>query len=259
MPNTSLGAAEHRMVQELIQQYEVGDDGTKIVAIRDDLADVFQPHILTWRLLPDQVGIHPTNRDFIKLTAGGCQLRGKRILASGFSYASIGQLWASEDNPSTKHIERHTKDILMSNEEFAPPVGIVKVGPLNWTHSNQFCRMVDQRRPCSTPGIPVDRDNRRDKAAIQSDTKQSKLFAYLTQGMEFKVLPYWVEEQYPAVVKIFSVAANQEQQVQEGRGSNLNLQHTYIQHAYIQLHPYVHPSHTGSTILCANMYVERTI
>ena len=233
MPSTSLGAAEHRVVQELVQQYEVGDDGTKIVAIRDLLADVFQPHILVWRLLPDQVGIHPTNRDFIKLTAGGCQLRGKRILASGFSYAAIGDLWASEDNPSTRAIELHTRDILMSNEEFAPPVGMVKVGPLNWTHSNQFCRMVDQKRPCSTPGLPVDRDSRLDKAAIQSDTKQSKLFAYLSQGMEFKVLPYWVEEQYPAVVKIFSVAANQEQQVQEGSGLNLNLQHTCSQHAYI--------------------------
>ena len=225
------------MVQELIQQYEAGDDNTKIVAIRDDLAEAFKAHILTWRLLPDQIGIHPTNRDFIKLTAGGCQLRGKKILASGFSYAAIGTLWASEDNPSTRAIELHTKDILRSHEEFAPPVGMVKVGPLNWTHSNQFCRMVDQRRPCSTPGLPVDRDNRLDKAAIQSDTKQSKLFAYLTQGMECQVLPYWVEEQYPAVVKIFSVAANQEQQVQEGRGSKLNLQHTYIQHDYIQLHP----------------------
>ena len=233
MPSTSLGAADHRVVQELVQQYEVGDDNTKIVAIRDLLADVFKPHILTWRLLPDQVGVHPSNRDFIKLSAGGCQLRGKRILASGFSYAAIGDLWASEDNPSTRAIEMHTRDILMSNEEFAPPVGMVKVGPLNWTHSNQFCRMVDHKRPCSTPGLPVDRDNRLDKAAIQSDIKQSKLFAYLTQGMEFKVLPYWVEEQYPAVVKIFSVAANQEQQVQEGSGLNLNFQHTYSQPAYI--------------------------
>jgi hypothetical protein len=83
MPSTSLGAAEHRMVQELIQQYEAGDDNTKIVAIRDLLADAFKAHILTWRLLPDQIGIHPTNRDFIKLTAGGCQLRGKKYWPQG--------------------------------------------------------------------------------------------------------------------------------------------------------------------------------
>ena len=105
----------------------------------------------------------------------------------------------------------------MSNEEFAPPTGTIKAGPLNWTHTNQFCRMVDHKRPCSLPGLPVDRDNRLDKAAIQSDPKQAKLFKYLAEGTMVNVLPYWVEEQYPAVVKIFSVAANQEQQVQEGR------------------------------------------
>ena len=227
MPKTSLNAEQHRMVQDLVKQYELGNDDTKIVAIRDDLAEVLEPHVLTWRLLPDQVGIHPINRENLKLTANGCQLRGKRILASGFSYAAAGTLWASEENPTTNHITYHTDNTLKSNEEFAPLVGMIKVGPLNWTHSNQFCRMIDHRRPCSLPGLPVDRDNRIDRAVIESDPKQAKLFKYLREGTEFNVLPYWIEEQYPTVVKIFSVAANQQQQVQEGRGSKLNLQHTY--------------------------------
>ena len=233
MPRTSLEGEEHRMVQSLIHDYELGDDSTKIVAIRDSLADVFKPHVLKWRLLPDELGIHPINRQALELTSNGCQLRGKRVLNSGFSFVAIGDLWASEENPKTQHIGAYTTKTLLSSQEFAPPTGIVKAGPLNWTHTNQFCRMVDHRRPCSLPGLPVDRDNRLDKSAIQSDPKQAKLFAYLSQGIVCNVLPYWVEEQYPAVVKIFSVAANQEQQVQEGRSLKLQLQHImFSMHAF---------------------------
>ena len=34
--------------------------------------------------------------------------------------------------------------------------------------------------------------------------------------MTFTVFPYWVEEAYPQIPRIFQSAANQEQQVQEG-------------------------------------------
>ena len=240
MPRTSLPVDQHRQVQALIQDFERGDENTKIVAIRDDLAMFFKDDVLKWRLLADEIGIHPCNRETLALTANGCQFRGKKVMASGFSFAAIGNLWASEENPKTNHIGKHTTSILMSNEEFAPPTGMVKAGPLNWTHTNQFCRMVDHRRPCSLPGLPVDRDNRLDKSAIQSDPKQAKLFKYLSEGMVVNVLPYWVEEQYPAVVKIFSVAANQEQQLQEGRCLKQQLQHImFSMHAFNYIYMYI--------------------
>jgi hypothetical protein len=191
------------------------------VAIRDDLADIFKPCILKWRLLPDQVGIHPANRDEDEICPSAVHLRGKRILASGFSYAAMGTLWAVEDNPSTAAIAHHTSRILQSAIEWAPPGDPVKVGPLNWTHSNQFVRMVDHARPCSDADLPTI-EGHIDKGAIQGDPKQAKLFQYATDGMVFNVLPYWVEEQYPSVVNIFQSACNQEQQVQEGRAHGYN-------------------------------------
>ena len=53
-----LSAADHRRVQSLITQFHAGDESAKNVSIRDDLADIFEPVILLWRLLSDHVGIH---------------------------------------------------------------------------------------------------------------------------------------------------------------------------------------------------------
>lgn len=211
----SLAPEEHSQVKRLCLQYEQGGDSAKNVAIRDSLADIFKPYILKWRLLPDEVGIHPQNRDQDEICPSAVHLRGKRILASGFSFAAIGTPWAVEDDPATQAIAKHTAGVLKSSPEWAPAGEPVKVGPLNWTHSNQFVRMVMYARPCTDTDIPIIEGNI-DKGSIQSDTKQKKLFDYATEGMVFNVLPYWVERLYPSVVKIFQSACNQEQQVQEG-------------------------------------------
>lgn len=209
-----LPEADHRRVQSLITEFHAGDEAAKNVSIRDDLADIFDPTILLWRLLPDQVGIRFGNRDEDQMTAGHCVLRGKKILASGFSYAAIGNLWAMEDNPTTRKIARHTDHVLSQDNGFAPGTSEVKIGPLNWTHSNQFVRMVEHCAQCNSPDIPV-KDGRIDKLAIMADDKNKKLFSYIKEGMVFKVFPDWVEEQYPDVANIFQAACNQEQQVQE--------------------------------------------
>ena len=120
-----------------------------------------------------------------------------------------------EDNPTTRKIARHTDVVLSRDKGFAPCTSEVKVGPLNWTHSNQFVRMVQHCAQCNSPDIPV-KDGRIDKLAIMADDKNKKLFSYIKEGMVFKVFPYWVEEQYPDVSNIFQAACNQEQQVQEG-------------------------------------------
>ena len=48
-----LTEAEHRRVQSLITQFHAGDESAKNVSIRDDLAEIFEPFILLWRLLPE--------------------------------------------------------------------------------------------------------------------------------------------------------------------------------------------------------------
>ena len=147
----SLKAEEHAAVQRLCLEYLSGDEhSAKHVSIRDDLADIFAPYILNWRLHPDQVGIHPQNRDGTEeMTADACVLRGKKIVASGFSFAAIGDLWSFEENPVTQAITKHTHSVLASDKGFAPPCEVIKVGPGNWTHSNQFVRMVQHCATCS--------------------------------------------------------------------------------------------------------------
>ena len=207
-------------MQKLCLDYLSGDDAVgKNVSIRDDMQDLLKPYALQWRLHPDQAGIHPLNRDKLKITSQGCVLRGKRVLASGFSFKAIGELWAFEEHPVTGAIGKHTNEILASDPGFAPPCEAIKVGPANWTHTNQFVRMVQHCAPCSDPDIPT-KDGKIDKATIMADPKNAKMFSYINEGMVFNVIPYWIEEQYPVVPTVFQSAANQEQQVQEGQSIN---------------------------------------
>ena len=117
------------------------------------------------------------------------------MLASGFSFKAIGELWAFEEHPVTGAIGKHTNEILASDPGFAPPCETIKVGPANWTHTNQFVRMVQHCAPCSDPDIPT-KDGKIDKATIMADPKNAKMFSYINEGMLFNVIPYWVEEQY---------------------------------------------------------------
>jgi hypothetical protein len=214
---TSLKANEHLEVQKLCAEFERGDDGSKQVYIRDQLDEIFKPYMLPWRLLPKQVGIHPLNRDEAAMTPAGVWLRGGRILASGFSFKAIGKLWAFEDHPVTRHIQKHTLKVTSGDPLFATMNEDVKVGPANWTHSNHFVCMVVDQTLCTHRDIPIV-DGRIDKAAIFKDPKNCRMVEFAEQGQTFHVFPYWVEEMYPLLPKVFQSACNQEQQVQEGEG-----------------------------------------
>ena len=93
----------------------------------------------------------------------------------------------------------------------------VRVGPGNWTHSNQFCLMVACRSKCSDPNIPCI-DGHIDSDKILNDPMNIRLSEYLNDGMVWIVFPYWVEELYEWMPELFQSASNQEQQVQEGSG-----------------------------------------
>ena len=215
---TSLSSQDHAKVRALIVQFEKANNDTKQVYIRDQINDIFQEggHLLQWRLTPKQVGIHPANRDQAEMNAAGCWLRGGRIANSGFSPQARGKVWAFEDHPKRKHIERHTLAVTSADPRFGKfQPGDVKVGPANWTHSNQFVCMVMDRTPCDHPDLPC-RDGHIDSDALTSDPKNARLAEYIAQGMMVTVFPYWVEEQYPSIPTIFQSACNQEQQVQQG-------------------------------------------
>jgi hypothetical protein len=213
---TSLGAEEHHKVQKLCLEHEKGDEQSKQVFIRDQLDDIFGPYFLKWRLMPKQIGIHPCNRDQDEMTASGVWIRGSRINASGFSFKAIGKVWGFEDHPTKQHIAKHTMKVTTQDPKFASfDAGEIKVGPANWTHSNQFVCMVIDRAMCDHPEIPT-LDGRIDKDMVLNDPKNTRMKEYVKDGMVVNVFPYWVEETYPCIPKIFQSACNQEQQVQEG-------------------------------------------
>ena len=208
---------EGHRVMMLGLDFEKADDKSMFVYIRDELVKEFTPHMLDMRLHPGEVGINPSNRTSGDITATGVRLRGKRVLASGFSYQAIGTPYAFEDHPKKRHIAQHT--VLMTERpEFAKyDPDKIKVGSANWTHCNQFCGMVEQGTVCSDPGIPTI-DGRIDTHKILSAPGNIRMSEYINRGMNWKVFPYWVAEKYPFMPALFATAGNQEQQVGQGEG-----------------------------------------
>ena len=215
---TQLSPADHQRVLVLGLDYRRGDHESKQVYIRDQLVTIFAKHLLHWRLLPQQVGIMPGNRNSSdEMTPTGVWLRGKRILASGFSVAAAGTLYAFEDHPIHQHIAKHTIEATSTDEFGTYALHTVKVGPGNWTHSNQFCYMVKEGTKCSDDDIPCI-DGRINSESILADPKNVGLSKYNAEGMIYRVFPYWVEEAYTWLSDCFQSASNQEMQVQEGTG-----------------------------------------
>ena len=96
-------------------------------------------------------------------------------MESGFSPQAIGKVWCVEDNPRTRHIEKQTLKITSSDSAFGSyEAGQIRVGPLNWTHSNQFVAMVMDRAPCDYAALPL-RDGKLDSDTILQDPKNKRL------------------------------------------------------------------------------------
>ena len=202
------------MVMKQLRLFGQGDEESKNVAIRDTLSDIFEPHMVPMRLLPKQIGVMPTNRDGDLMTVAGVYLRGQKVLDSGMSEIARGRVWCFEDNPKTKEIEKHTRELTTADERFAQfKAGQIRVGSANWIHTNQFMCMIEDERPCDLSTVPKVNGCLNRELILNND---HKIKSYLENGMVCKVFPYWVLEQYPAVGHIFQVACNQEQQVQEG-------------------------------------------
>ena len=89
---SSLSQKDHNRVNELGLIYARGDESTKIVWVRDSLAILFKAELISMRLLPHEVGIHPANRTTEGITAIGIWRRGRKVIAGGFSHTAIGKL-----------------------------------------------------------------------------------------------------------------------------------------------------------------------
>ena len=100
----------------------------------------------------------------------------------GSACKPFGKVWCAEDNPKTRAIEKLTLKVTNSDEGFGKhEPGQVKVGPLNWTHSNAFVNMVVDRAPCHHPSLPV-RDGKLDSDSILQDPRNARLKEYIEGG-----------------------------------------------------------------------------
>ena len=109
---SKLSTADHQKVFLLGLQCQKGTGESKQVFICDQLVAIVDHHLLNMRLHPDEVGIHPQNRDSDEITSEGVCIRGRKIIASGFPCAAIGTLYAFEDHPTDRTLTSSASLIL---------------------------------------------------------------------------------------------------------------------------------------------------
>ena len=214
---SQLSQDEHQAMVRLGIDFRQGTDVSKQVFIRDEAARHLSKFMLKMRLHPREVGIHPRNRDRSGITPRGVWIRGGKILASGFSFAAMGTLYAFEDHPNKQHIAKYTVEKTKSDQFGNFDISEVRVGAANWTHSNQFTRQVECRSKCTDANIPCI-DGQIDSGKILQDPRNIRLSEYIEKGVIWNVFPHWVEEAYPWMPDAFQSADNQVQQIQEGSG-----------------------------------------
>jgi hypothetical protein len=210
---------DHEKMLQIGIDFRKRSDDTKQVFLRDEALRCLSKVVRKMNLRAHQIGIHPGNRDTEKMTSRGVWLRGGKIIQSGFSFEAMGKLYAFEDHPTHRHIAKHTMSVTQSDEFADYDENEWIVGPTNWSHSNQFARMVGSRTKCFDPNVPCI-DGHIDSDKILNDPMNIRLSEYLNDGVVALVFPFWVEVTYEWMPELFQSASNQEQQVQEGSGFN---------------------------------------
>ena len=151
---SKLSPSAHQAMLQLVLDFRNGTDDSKQFFIRDEAARHLFDFMLKMRLHPHEIGIHLGNRNKEGITARGVWIRGGRIIARGFSFKSMGTLYAFEDHPTKRHIALYTVAATKADEFGNYDLMSVRVGPGNCTHTNQFAFQVECRSKCSDPKIP---------------------------------------------------------------------------------------------------------
>ena len=182
-------------------------DGVGLVAVVDQVLAELESQGMVWtqRIRPQQVGVHPCNRDGLGVNAEDVHSLGADILSWGFSWQQTAGAVCIEEAPGSHEIAEFTK-CLSAGCDALPDKGFdqVRFGSVACSHTNMFLKclaagVVSSDKDLSEDGyLCLDKVARRDPDFARA----------AREGLEWKVLSHKVCSDYPKLLGLIVRARN---------------------------------------------------
>ena len=168
---------------------------------------------------PLHMGIHPRNRGGKKMPDSKVHTKGSKVIKVGFNLKLCGPEKAIgfEDNPKTKHIEKHTMATTAGNQYFAQyPAGSIRAGSVGCSHLNQYLAAGVYGAKTHFPDDKICEDGTDVMSKKQMLLINDDIDDAMTGGLTWTIVKWSIEESYPLLPEIFQRALNIEHHIGEG-------------------------------------------
>ena len=199
----------HKILGKICKKFADGESGSQVVAYKDQIVAACNEHgyARTQLMHCKSMGCHPKNRDRAGIHLSRAHSRISKIVAAGCSESALCMNRIGiEDNPRTKHSEKFMMEVCSGDEQFAVfREGDIKAGTLGASHTTHGMAMLYDERPCEIEGISED-GRMSHNLCFKHDNQLLK--QYTLEGMNWTILRWEVEEDYPVVPTIIQAALN---------------------------------------------------
>ena len=210
-----MGGLEHQHVQKTIDAIEAGR--RPLVGGVDFIMSRFCFGKMSWeaQLAPRVVGVDPTNRDGVGVTAENVIALGRDILFVGWSWAEVAKAVCIEAAPGSCVIEDFNKALTANNAALAPvEEDTIRFGSVSCSHTNAFLRCLRAGR-VSTMGTELGAGtDASETLTLTAVRDRDPEFAKAAEdGIRWTVLSHKVRELFPAFLGLLQSARNATGQV----------------------------------------------
>jgi hypothetical protein len=194
---------------------DVAGGDNQIVSLKDEFFQALTEYRYMYiqEVHVKHMGVNPKNRGGEGISWHRAQTRLSMIKSSGFSLSAIEEnSVASEDHPTTKHIETFTLEQCKLSDRYARYVkGEVKFGSLGAGHANHGFAQLYDLVPCDIPNISEGGVMSQDKCF-----KDRGIMKATTKGNKYKIIRWEIEANFPELMDLVQSALNTVSQSGEG-------------------------------------------
>ena len=188
-------------------------DGKNLVSTMDKVMQLLEHLGLVWtqRIRPQQVGVEPSNRDGVGVSAEGVHSLGADIFVLGWSWSQVASAVCVEEAPGASTISNFNRK-LSAGSDILPSDGFdqIRFGSVACSHTNMFLR-------CLSSGVKSLCDEELTEGGCLSLEKVGRHdpeFARAArEGLEWKVLSSKVPIRFPRLLSLLQRARNAPQQI----------------------------------------------
>ena len=194
-------------------------EATNLVVIMYHMIDLLKKSQQSFlvRVPPKEMGVHPMNRNGKRINGGTMHKKGRTIHSVGFTTKLCGpdKAIAFENNPMTNNCETWTLGLTDTVEFANYTAGTVRGGSVGCSHLNQWLAAVGGGAETPFPELLCE-PGRKQMSMHRVTDGNDELRAAVEQGLEWTLIKWQVEVEYPELPSIIQRGLNIEHHVAEG-------------------------------------------